>query len=223
MLNLNKTCKVSLKCWRKYKVLRNNLTTFLKLHKSFQSEQILFSSIFNIFKFSGRWDFWEKKITEIKIPPPVRLFCDNIVYYLNVWLSKWKNIWNTFSVQVIDFDYSIPSSKAPFKRNITAVLFNFNFLKSWKLIFSGFNSFAECKGLYFYEHWWLGHLFCFFVTFKPGTRRHPWLDFTKKFPHEAWQFINKKQFTANKSTNVIYCGLFAFVSKQRTLHFEDLF
>ena len=63
-------------------MLRNNLTTFLKLHKSFQSEQILFSSIFNIFKFSGRWDFWEKKITEIKIPPPVRLFCDNIVYYL---------------------------------------------------------------------------------------------------------------------------------------------
>ena len=33
MLNLNKTCKVSLKC-RKYKVLRNNLATFLKLQKS---------------------------------------------------------------------------------------------------------------------------------------------------------------------------------------------
>ena len=85
----------------------------------------------------------------------------SITWCLNVWLSEWKYIWNTFSVQVIDFDYSIPSSKAPFKRNITAVLFNFNFLKSWKLIFSGFNSFAECKGLYFYEHWWLGHLFCF--------------------------------------------------------------
>ena len=149
----------------------------------------------------------------------------SITWCLNVWLSKWKYIWNTFSVQVIDFDYSIPSSKAPFKRNITAVLFNFNFLKSWKLIFSGFNSFAECKGLYFYEHWWLGHLFCFLSLSSraPGDMETPLTWLHKKFPHEAWQFINKKQFTANKSTNVIYCGLFAFVSKQRTLHFEDLF
>ena len=71
MLNLNKTCKVSLKC-RKYKVLRNNLATFLKLQKSFQSEQILFSSIFNIF-FSGRWDFYFKVLTAE--------LCDNIVLF----------------------------------------------------------------------------------------------------------------------------------------------
>ena len=172
--------KVSLKC-RKYKVLGNNLATFLELQKSFQSEQILFSSIFNIFEFPGRWDFGEKKITKPKKFKFPQSDSDNIVLP-DVWMSDGTNgsVFEALFLSKWLILHPLLPPGASFKCNITAGLFNFNFLKSWKLIFSsGFNSFAECKGLYFYEHWWLGHLFCFFVTFKPGTRRHPWLDFTK--------------------------------------------
>ena len=112
-------------------MLKNSLTTFLKLQKTFQSEQILFSSILNIFEFSERWDFWGKKITEFKIIPPVRLLCDNIVCYLmsECLMVQMEEVYlKYFPVQVIDS--SVPSSQASFKRNITAVLFNFNFLKS---------------------------------------------------------------------------------------------
>ena len=151
MLNLNKTCKVSLKC-RKYKVLGNNLATFLELQKSFQSEQILFSSIFNIFEFSGRWDFGEKKITmkfkfpTIQQPEPES---DNIVLP-DVWMLmvQMEVSLKHFFCQS-DWYFIFYSLQASFRCNITAGLFNFNFLKSWKLISSGFNSFAECKGLYF--------------------------------------------------------------------------
>lgn len=180
MLNLNKTCKVSLKC-RKYKVLKNNLTTFLELQKSFQSDQIPFSSsIFNIFKFFRILG----KIESLSFKLPFQPLCSVIIlsYLMSECLMiQMEMSLRHFSCQSDWFLFLPLFSPASLKCNITAVLFNFNFLKSWKLISSGFNSFAECKGLYFSntDGWVIYFVFFCHFQHKQGRERHPWLDFTK--------------------------------------------